>query len=207
MKPRIAGFTLVELLIAGFILLVLLGALGAMFVSSRRAYSANEFLSTERQSVQAVTELLQYEFGMAGYRCVDSPANVMGRVFPAQPVSVIDGGAGPDTFTIRYYEDRFVLDDCEPQPRVVTFHVEDSTLWRTEGGMTEAAVIGVTDLQLTHWLASANYQLASAGRPPDDILAGFGITFVLETGDGRTHTQPIVIGLKNPQCPTLADCI
>src|SRR5690606_22469212 len=94
---RAKGFTIIELLIAGAILVVLLAALGRVYVGSMRAYRTNEAVSTERQNLQAVTELLQYEIGLAGYRCADSVSAALNRVFSGPPLTAAAGSSvGPD---------------------------------------------------------------------------------------------------------------
>lgn len=211
-RRRTQGFTLVELLIAAAILVTLLGMLGSIFLGSQRAYRTNEGVSNERQNAQALTELLQYEVGLSGYRCVDSVGSATGRVFSGSPLTVVDGAGGtPDRVTVRYYEDRFTGGACDL--KTVTFYVEDAILWRSAGTAAEPAVNGVVDLQVSSWLDKSNVQFnvptssANLARPNDRDLAGLGLTLVLEDSSGRSSTQTVTIGLKNPQCSNLADCL
>lgn len=205
------GFSLIELLIAGAILIAMLAMLGTIYVGTQRSYRLNETVSNERQSIQAVTELLQYEIGLAGYRCADSVANATSRVFSTTPVTAVDGASGaPDEVTVRYYEDRFAASSCSLS--TVRFYVSNGKLWRDANGTAAPAVNGVTDLQVSSWLDASNIQFnvpvsaAGLNRPADADLAGMGITLVLEDGNGRSQTEVVTIGFKNPQCANVADC-
>lgn len=206
------GFSLIELLIAGAILIALISMLGSIYVGTQRTYSLNETISNERQSVQAVTELLQYELGLAGYRCTDNVASATARVFTASPVTVVDGASGaPDEITVRYYEDRFTDGACAL--RTVRFYIHQGQLWRSADGTSAPAVNGVTNMQVSSWLDSSNIQFnvtatsVNLNRPADPDLAGMGITLTIEDGHGRDQTEVVTVGFKNPQCPTVADCI
>ncbi len=207
------GFTLIELLISAAILLILLGALGSLYVGTQRAYQTNESVSNERQNLQAVTELLQYEMGLAGYRCTDNAASALGRVFAAPPVTVSDGASGgPDEVTIRYYEDRYNDGACSL--KTVKYFVDSDTLWREAGGTAEAAVSGVTDLQVSAWLDRSNNAFlvatdsANDHRPTSDKdLAGMSLKLVIGDAAGRLVNQTVTIGFKNLQCANLADCL
>ncbi len=203
MKRRRAGFTLIELLITAVILGVILVLLGDIFVSTRRGYQVNETVSTERQNVQAVNELLQYDIGLAGYRCTDSGAT--SRSFAANPLEVTDGASGaPDTITAQYYEDRFTSgggSGCISH--TVTYSVQDGTLYRTDNGDKQPAVKGVSNLQVSSWLDDSNSEFITSSRPEDKALAGIGITIDFTTG----ASEIITIGLQNPQCPKVSDCL
>jgi Tfp pilus assembly protein PilW len=210
MRRSQSGISTVELLIAGAILIVLLTAALGLYASTVRASRVTEEVSEERQGVQAITALLQYEIGLAGYRCADSSAAT--RQFTGKPLQVVDGASGaPDTVVVSYYEDRYVTGCVLTKTE---YSVSNGSLMRKVGtAAAETMVAGVTDLQVTQWLNRANSSFAvpatGAGlnRPPDADLRGIGLELSLETSPTRIDTVQVTIGLKNPQCSVLADCL
>lgn len=200
----IKGVTIIELLIAMSIFGVILTLGGQLLTSTSRAYRVNEDQSQLGQVVQAATELLQYEVGLAGYRCVDPDS--FRRSFPGRPLEVINGGPGEsDTVIVRYHEDRFVDGCTQVEAR---FFAEDGVLYRGSGGEPTPLVHGITDLQVSHWLNHANSEFLvptresnpNNVRPPDDSLAGLGLLLEFGTGSESAFQTTITIGLTNSQC-------
>jgi type II secretory pathway pseudopilin PulG len=106
-SARQGGFTFVELLVAGTIMILLLSALGSLFVNTSRAYRVNDEVSERQQSADAAAQLLSYEIGLAGYRGSDQAA--ITRTFAGSTFSITKGASATasDTIVVRYYEDRF----------------------------------------------------------------------------------------------------
>src|SRR5690606_20232666 len=101
MRRGDAGFTVLELLIAAAVAAVVLTVAALLYSSSARAYRVNEEVSEVRQGIQAAISLLQYEIGLAGYRCTDDDA--LTRAFSGQPLVATDGASGSaDSITVRY---------------------------------------------------------------------------------------------------------
>src|SRR5690606_26856032 len=143
----------------------------------------------------------------------DSVSAALNRVFSGPPLTASDGASGgPDTITIRYYEDRYASGSCDAA--TVTYFVQDSVLFReVSGSAAEPAVEGVADLQVISWLNGANSAFyvpttsANLGRPDAPDLAGISLSLGLLRDDGTTREHIVTIGLKNPQCQNAADCL
>ncbi len=201
------GFTIVELLISAAIFGIVLTLLASIFVTSRRAYTRSEEVGETRQAIQAALELMNYDVGLAGYRGVDiAPAAISAtRPFASLPLTVTDGtGTSPDTITVRFYEDRFVVG--LPTLRTITYSIVDEALVRTDGTVATPVVDGVTDLQVNSWLNRAATEFvvpttsASANRPAPANLAGIGLRIRVT---GQDVPMSLVVSLPNPQCQML----
>ena len=126
MRARNQGITVIELLIAAAIVGVVLAITLQLYGGTVRAYRVNEEVAETRQGIQAAISLLQYEIGLAGYRCTDGSA--LTRTFGSSPLIAVDGSSGAsDSITVRYYEDRYVAGSCELTQ--VTYYVEDGSLF------------------------------------------------------------------------------
>lgn len=209
MRSR-SGITIVELLIAAAIVGVLLLITAQLYGGTVRAYRVNEEVSETRQGIQAAISLLQYEIGLAGYRCTDGSA--LTRTFASDPLIAVDGTAGaPDRITVRYYEDRYASGSCEFTS--VDYFVEGGALYRqVDGQAAVEAVQGVQDMQVVAWLNRANSEFAvptssaNLNRPPDRDLRGVSLRLDFLDDAGRENPIIVTVGLKNPQCRTLGDC-
>lgn len=192
---RRSGFTLLELLIASAIMIAILSALGALFVSSSQAYRSNVRVTERQQEAEAAIQLLVHEIGLAGYRGVGQhDAN---RAFGGDGRTlIITHGAGmaPDTVQIRYFEDRFL-----PGERLVKFGVnaERRTIFRREGaGEPQDIVSNVIDLQVAHYIRRDGIRVeavAGVSIPGNLAAINLEITFA----DNSVWRFPI--GLNNPQ--------
>src|SRR5690606_37848002 len=112
MRARNQGITVIEVLIAAAIVGVVLAITLRLYGGTVRAYRVNEEVAETRQGIQAAISLLQYEIGLAGYRCTDGSA--LTRTFGSSPLIAVDGSSGAsDSITVRYYEDRYVAGSCE----------------------------------------------------------------------------------------------
>lgn len=204
------GVTIVELLIAAAIVGVVLTISLQLYSGTVRAYRVNEDLSETRQGIQAAISLLQYEIGLAGYRCTDGAAP--SRTFAANPLLALDGSGGTsDTVVIRYYEDRYAAGACELMQ--VTYFVQDGILYRQRSGeAAQEAVQGVVEMQVVAWLNRANSAFAvptdsaNLNRPLNPDLRGISLSLRFADDGGRENPVIVTVGLKNPQCPVVGDC-
>lgn len=211
MRRGDAGFTVLELLIAAAVAAVVLTVAALLYSSSARAYRVNEEVSEVRQGIQAAISLLQYEIGLAGYRCTDDDA--LTRAFSGQPLVATDGASGSaDSITVRYYEDRYVSGSCELTE--VTYFVQDGSLYRqVTGEDAQEAVHGVVDMQVEAWLDRAQSMFvvatdsAALNRPLDPDLRGVSLSLRFTDAGGRENPVIVTVGLKNPQCASLGDCL
>ena len=145
-----AGTTLIELLVAGAIFVVLLGALGAMLTTSLTAYRVTSQQSEVLQDVESVEQLLRFELGRAGFRGTGETEYLRSFDTCSADWPSLGSGAGcatliierlsvegvQDAVTVRFFEDgRFVAegDDCDGQ-RAVTYAaaVSDQSLQRIQ---------------------------------------------------------------------------
>lgn len=203
-RARSAGFTLVELLVAGMIMLLILGALGNLFITSSRAYRVNSEVSDRQQIAEATTQMLTYEIGLAGYRGSDQNASakkfetaVLGVLPVPESTLVITKGASAtasDTVTVRYYEDRFVSSTAK---RTVAFTAaKDSNnaynLYRTQDADRKPAILGIKNLKVVKYIKKDGSEATSVSQ--NDLVA---LKLELTFTDGLT--QQLVIGIPNPQ--------
>ena len=149
-----AGTTLIELLVAGAIFVVLLGALGAMLTTSLTAYRVTSQQSEVLQDVESVEQLLRFELGRAGFRGTGETEYLRSFDTCSADWPSLGSGAGcatliierlsdalsvegvQDAVTVRFFEDgRFVAegDDCDGE-RAVTYAaaVSDQSLQRIQ---------------------------------------------------------------------------
>ena len=212
-RGRRDGFTLVELLVAGTIMLLILGALGNLFISSSRAYRVNNEASDRQQTAEAATQMLTYEIGLAGYRGSDQSANTRefkttalpGVVSVPESTLTITKGAtatSPDTVTVRYYEDRFISSTAKRTAAFTAAKDSDNAynLYRAQDGDNKPAILGVKNLKVVKYIKRDGTEATSATK---DTLAALKLelTFI----DGLK--QQLVISIPNlqqlPVLPTL----
>lgn len=179
MRRARAGLTVLELLLAAVVLGVLLTLLAGLLQSTRRAYDANEQLSFEQQAVEAATELLRYELGLAGYRGAD--AACMTRDFGGLPA--LELSPGRDQITIRFFEDRF---KSEPKLNEVAFKIKSNgkaLVRNSNGSYFQEAAQGITGLEVTEFVLHDSS--LSAQLPPLDKLAGLTVRLSFASGAQR----------------------
>lgn len=70
-KLEVSGFTLIELLISLILGLLILGAVGTVYVGSKRTYSERDTLSLVQENGRIAIQLLEYGISPAGYPAVD----------------------------------------------------------------------------------------------------------------------------------------
>lgn len=104
LKTRQSGFSLVELMVGMTIGLVLVAAVGQIFVSSKQTYRVQEQVSTVYESGRFGLQLMESAVRAAGYRG-DPYASSPQQTFPptAPAILGLEGASGaPDEITIRY---------------------------------------------------------------------------------------------------------
>lgn len=182
---RTAGFTVIELLIASSIFLVILGALGGIFVSSQQGYSANREVSVAMGNVRAAIQSLQYDLSMTGYRGVDATSGPKDEL--SAPLQIQLGACGTaeegcliTSLATSYYEDRFT--DGSTDLKQVSYYVADGGLFRKEGSQAAAQVAeGIEELRLMKYQRRAGSTASAAGTAPDD-LAGLSLRITFRQG-------------------------
>lgn len=198
------GFTLVEMLIAGFVFALILGALTAYFVNATRGTGAMEAVSNRQQELEAAVNVMSYDVALAGYKGT-TPDDVA-RAFSNPSLSVTKG-TGPnesDTLQVRYFEDSerlFGADETCGSPCVVTYEVaeEDGTinLYRQEGTDPEKGIVQeVEHFKVIQYILRDGSQVAvtSSTTVPSN-LAALNVEIAFATGG----LWRFPIGLNNEQ--------
>lgn len=194
---RHLGFTLLELLVASAVMVILIAAAVALFVSSGRAYDVSERLSLQQQEIESAAKILSYDLSLAGYRGTTLAA--LDRSF-AQPFIAVEKNvsAGSDRIIMRYFEDD---DDsrlfgaqstCDPQPCVVRYDValaDDGSgtalLYRREGeaGDRIGIVQAVRHFRVLQYIRRVGDPVdIEAGTAVPDNLAAVNIEIAFENG-------------------------
>ena len=220
-RSRQSGFTIVELLVASVIMVVILGALGSLFVSTNRAYRVNDKVSTLQQSADAAGELLSYEIGLAGYRGSDnSSKNFDSRTFttsvlfgtvtvPATTLKIENTpSTSPNKIAVSYYEDRFQStgSPANPTKTAVQFSIDANNLYRQQSGGSakQPAIEGVYNLKVLRYIRKdgkeCNTVTPSTPAVPSNLA---GLKLELTFTDNLK--KQVVIPLSNPQTSSAAD--
>lgn len=189
MKLGIRGFTLVELLVAGAIMMVLMGALLALFSSSRRGYQTVESTSLAAGALQSTVQTLRYDLSLTGFRGLDQGA-VEDRTFsePALEVAMGKDGTSIDGLTVRYWETRFT--GGKEQSRVVRYLLEDGQLLRGEDGATPVALLGgVLAFELVGYRSRSAPAALHHNAPKAEDLAAIELRLELSQGTGSTSER------------------
>jgi Tfp pilus assembly protein PilW len=188
MRQR-SGITLIELLIAAAIMIIVLTALTNLFVSTTRAYQANERASELQQNMEAAAQLLKYDIALAGYRGTENLCVSLGGA----PISVTTGtGTNPDSITVRYCEDRYSSLTLQE----VTFSISTASgvlnLFRQQGDSNQPIVEGVANLKVVSYRNGSG--TLQTTMPALNNLAGLTIRLTFVNG----ATRDVSIVLHNP---------
>jgi len=203
MKRRASayGFTLVELLVAAAIMALILSALGGLFVSTSRAYRANDEVSERQQSADAAAQLLSYEVGLAGYRG-STKSDVETREFKGSTLTITKGAS--DKLIVRHFEDRYV----ESEEFIITFEVakdrdgffnlyhrqqeQDKIEANQDSSSKQPAIQHVQNLKVLKYIDKRGDEVPSIA--PEDLAA---LKLELTFTDGLK--KQVVVGINNPQ--------
>lgn len=215
------GFTLVELLVASVIMVMILSALGSLFVSTSRAYRVNDEVSALQQNADAAGQLLSYEIGLAGYRGSDNSGNNFNaRTFstpilfgttsvPATTLKIENTpSTSPDKITVSYYEDRFTSTSTSPKKASTQFSVDtgNRNLDRHVSGETNAqpAIENVYNLKVLRYIRKdgkeCNTVTPATPTTPSD-LAGLRLELTFNKG----LRKQVIVSLANPQTSSALD--
>ena len=176
----IRGFSLVELMISLVLGLVVIAAVGMVFLSSSRTSAATNSLSRAQESSRFSVQYIGRELRMAGYstayefgvvsRSIVFPSNIVfttpGQVIVGTDNSTAGGVlAGTDTIQLRYMGSASTaIPDCQGNAvnatTIVTIRMfvnEDNELVCTvDGGSEEVLIEDIGDLQLTYGVDTNN---------------------------------------------------
>lgn len=191
------------------VLLLILGSIGALLVSSTRAYGVTAQRSESLQDSEAVLQLLRYELGLAGYKGLDEatysrPFTLDGST---QETIVIEPSGAGDMLTVRYFEDRY-LSASDSGERRVSYFVDPDTqsLNRLEknpvdgelssemmvGNISNLEVLALVDLQ-RNTVTIDDIRAGSDTQP--GVVAGLRMKVELVDED----EWDLLVGLVNPQ--------
>lgn len=187
------GITLIELLIAGAILLVLIGSLGSLLVSSSRAYEANRAVSSASGQLRSAVQAIQYDVALAGFCGVQAECEIVDAL--SVTFSEVDGRRVIDSIEVAYTENRYVAAEAVQRVR---YQVDGASLVRSVGGATPVAIAdGILGIDLLGYRSAADtspqlrFQRPNAGE-----LAGIDLRLRYQQGQG-TRTEDFTIALQN----------
>jgi type IV pilus assembly protein PilW len=204
MRSRSFGLSLVELMIAMTLGLIVMVAVGEVYLSSSRTYRSQEALSRLQESARYALETLSYDIRMAGqvgcsYDKTQS-VNVLndtsyGDIFGEPLRGIEDGDAIPDPFTAapligdairisRSDESETTIESHEPAS--ATFHFAETTT------ISKEDILVVTDCN-----TAAVFQASNPETPGDTLVHNTGA--VVEPGNCTKDLgpKPIVTGACN----------
>lgn len=184
---------MLELLIAGSILLVVLGSLGALFVSSSRAYETNRGATSSTGQLRSAIQALQYDVSLAGFCGLTSGCTMTDPLRlqvesrgEAREVRVIE---------VSYIETRFQESDGRVDVRYV---VEDGQLRRAVGPDPAGAIAdGISWIELDGYIDSEQTGgPPSHSRPPTGRLSGVALT-IHYVRNGSEASEAFTVALQN----------
>lgn len=187
------GITIVELLIAGAILVTILGALGGILVSTSRAYEANRSVTSASGQLRSAIQAIQYDVSLAGFCGVTSGCTIADAL--GMQVVEEDGVRRVLALESTYRETRYT-DSMSPER--VRYELDQGRLLRSVGGGEPSAIAdGIESLDLLGFRSrtDATPQLRYY-RPADGELSGMDlrINYVL---DGVPASETFSITLQN----------
>ena len=193
---RQRGFSMIELMISLVLGLIMLGAIGAIYLSSKRTYSTTESLSRSQESARFANRFVARELRMAGYNTIyESGLVTKTLVFPAaggmvagQVVSGVEnsGGsgsiqAGTDSITFRFtgnaagpIRDCTGTTDNTALVKTAVLFVNDSNQLTCNvsptPGTDQPLVDGIVDMELEYGIDT------SGDRAADSYVNASGVT-------------------------------
>lgn len=135
--PRMAGFGLIELMIALVLGLLVVGAASAIFLSNQRTYNATEGVNRMQESARAAFELMAREARAAGGSACSNTASV--DPTNAQSIAFLDGVAVVNDAN----------DDLDSARDQVTMVSGDDTAYRVTDATNSSVTVDLAGTGLT----------------------------------------------------------
>ena len=171
---RQRGFTLVELMIAMTLGLLILLAIGSIYIGSRQTFRMQEENARLQETGRYALEVMGRSIRQAGFWNMPINPVATATAFGGTPVTGADGGAGADTVTVQY--DYLAGDrDCEgtdasslavPPPFITDFYSLDAANSELEcdgvdvGNVSQPLVADIEDMQILYGIDTNNDQSA-----------------------------------------------
>lgn len=194
-----AGFTLVEMLIAGALLVVLLTVVGFLFGSTSRAYELNRNVTDASGQLRSAVNALRYDLSMAGFTGIDDEAAERDL---SDPVSLTFSGTGDGngrpigSLSVRYVETRFTQGGGNVE-QLVTFRLNGTDLERRVGtGSFRVVASDIEGLELVGYRRASGSKLAADNPLPAD-LTGFDLRLRYLQAGNHLH-EDFSVTLLNP---------
>lgn len=193
-----SGFTIVELLISAAILMLMLGALGSLFVGTNRAYSVNASITEGLGNVQGAIQSLRYDAGLAGYCGVTTACERLPDALTIVVDAAADACHDVSDLELRYVEDRFT-GGAALQQRVVYELADDGQLLRgANGADTVAIAAGIDAFQFCGYRARSDAQGSLRfNRPDDGDLLGLEFRLTYRRTPTSSSTERFAVTLPN----------
>lgn len=124
-----AGFTIIELILATVILLLILGFAAALLSQGSSVHHQVSSRSSQQEQLDSITQLLIYDFRLAGYRGATTPSATLSEAITSQR----------DSVTIHYTLDADPSRPYEvPGAQTITYAVENNALTRCQAAAAAA---------------------------------------------------------------------
>lgn len=188
-----------ELLIGAAILMLLLGILGALLLSTRRAYEANRATTASSGQIRSAIEFMEYDISLAGYGVPDGGSlNAAPCQTGACNAEDIEG-AMLASLTVNYVEDRFT--DEADRPVTVTYAISEDQLVRCLNPVTTCTADsgsgiadGIVALEVEAWRTGSG---GTSATLPSDV-SGVDLRLHYRQADGL-RSESFSVALLNPQ--------
>lgn len=207
-RRRLSGLSLVELMIAMTLGLVVMLAVGEVYLSSSRTYRTQEALSRLQENARYALETLSYDLRMAGqvgcsYDKTQS-VNVLddtsyGDIFDVPIRGVEDGGAIPSPFTATPLRGDAIRiarsDEAETMieshvPASATFHFAEETT------ISKGDILIVTDCD-----TAAVFQASGPTTPDETLVHNTGAVVAPGNCTKDLGPKPVATGACNTATP------
>lgn len=168
MKSR-SGFTVVELLVAAAILLLILGALGALYVTTTRAYETNRAMTAASAQLRGAVESIQRDVAQAGFTGRDPGA--LGVLRPLDYVLgdevCVEDECGRE---LQRLTTRYVVAAETGGLQTVSYSVEDDYLMQsTIAGFDVPLAEGITGLDALRFIRADGSSSSAVNPAPADV--------------------------------------
>ena len=154
-RGRIGGFTLVEIMIVLFIMVVVVSAVYALFVKSQRTYTGQDQLVQLQQDLRSALEMMAQELRQAGY---DPAIYVVKNPRPGIEIA--------EPQRIRFTADlngNGVIDGGDER---VTYVFKNGALYRNDGSGDQEVTPNLVDFQIRYFLLADGTFRGILSSPP-----------------------------------------